>query len=129
MSETYVVICRDDNPVHPEGAVGSYVLATRQVFPSTEAAQGFADTIARSREPLVISGGWSSLRQPGSSLVVEVNLEGLLDRSRALLDKVWTWEGDDELERKAVTAELDEVLSALRGLPGPGTARIERHDR
>lgn len=64
--------------------------------------------------------------KPKSSLVLEVNLEELLTRARALLDKVWTWEGDDETERKAVTAELDEVLSALAGLPTVGKGRVER---
>lgn len=60
--ETYVVICRDDAPAHPEGAVGNYVLATREVFASAEAAQGFADTLARGREPMVVGGDWFHLR-------------------------------------------------------------------
>jgi len=33
---------------------GDYVLATRQVFPNRESAEGYAKTIARSRCPLVI---------------------------------------------------------------------------
>lgn len=51
-----------------------------------------------------------------SSLVLCVDIEKLLSRARTLLDKIYTWDGDDERERSAVVKELDEVLAAMRGI-------------
>lgn len=55
--ETYTVICRDDRlgGLH-------YVLGTRQVFTTEAAAQAYADTIDRSREPIIVPGRWNQLR-------------------------------------------------------------------
>lgn len=61
MTEQYVVICRTDSVADQPGP---YVLATRQVFASREAADHYARVIARSREPIVIEGHWDQLRSP-----------------------------------------------------------------
>ena len=51
-----------------------------------------------------------------SSLVLCVDIERLLSRARTLLDKIFTFDGDDERDRSAVVKELDEVLLAMRGI-------------
>lgn len=41
-----------------------YVLATRQVFFTREAAEAYASTVAQSRVPIVVAGPWGQLRVP-----------------------------------------------------------------
>lgn len=68
--ETFVVICREDStppdPGHSPDCEcvrpGPYTLATRQVFPTREAARAYAEGISPSREPIVVSGDWVGLR-------------------------------------------------------------------
>lgn len=61
--DSCVVICRDDGAPHATGlTVGRYTLATRRAFPTRRAAQDFADTLAPTREPLVVDGAWDQLR-------------------------------------------------------------------
>jgi hypothetical protein len=60
MTETFVVICRDD--ADRDGNPGPYILATRQVFGSAAAAENEAAGIARGREPIVVEGRWAELR-------------------------------------------------------------------
>lgn len=61
--ESYIVICRDDGAPHATGlTVGRYTLATRQAFPTRRAAQTYLETLAPTREPLVVEGFWDQLR-------------------------------------------------------------------
>ena len=62
MPELYIVICRADRT--PEGAPGRYELATRTTFLASDAANGYADGISPSREPIVVSGRFAELRMP-----------------------------------------------------------------
>lgn len=58
----YVVICRGDADPSSEFKHGEYELATRTVFPTKDAALGYARTIAESRQAMVIPGRWAELR-------------------------------------------------------------------
>lgn len=58
----YVVICRDDSEPSNDTAGGPYVLATRTVFPTLEAARSYAAAIAEARQAMVIPGRWAGLR-------------------------------------------------------------------
>lgn len=61
--ESYVVICRDDGAPHATGlTVGQYTLATRQAFATRRLAQTYADTLAPTREALVVEGAWDQIR-------------------------------------------------------------------
>lgn len=62
--DRWVVICRDDKVGR---RTPPYVLATRQVFGSREAAETYAATVHPSRKPLVIEGRWGELRLPPPS--------------------------------------------------------------
>lgn len=57
--DRWIVICRTDKI----GArKGPYVLATRQVFNTENDAKQYSYTISQSREPLIVSGPWRTLR-------------------------------------------------------------------
>lgn len=58
----YVVICRGDADPSSEYKHGEYELATRTVFPTKEAALGYARTVAEGRQAMVIPGRWAGLR-------------------------------------------------------------------
>jgi hypothetical protein len=51
-----------------------------------------------------------------SSLLLEIGFEETLKRARRLLDKVYTWDGDDERQRKQTIEELDALIAAVGGL-------------
>lgn len=59
--DMYIVICRGDYDDYAHRA-GEYVLATRRVFTTREAAAAYADTINHSREALVVAGNFDTLR-------------------------------------------------------------------
>jgi len=58
--DLFIVICRADSD--HAGNPGEYVLATRQVYATREAAQRYADGCAPSRDAIVVSGRWHQLR-------------------------------------------------------------------
>jgi hypothetical protein len=53
--DTYIVICKEQ---------GTYILVTREVFVTKEAAEAYRDTCSPSREALVIPGDFRNLRIP-----------------------------------------------------------------
>lgn len=56
--DTYIVVCRDDRVGRRKGR---YVLATRRIFETSDAAATYAAAIAHAREPLVIAGRFTDL--------------------------------------------------------------------
>jgi hypothetical protein len=67
--DQYIVVCLDsDGDNHT-----SYVLATRQVFMSPIAAARYAQTVASSRNPLVIAGRFTELRFASSTAATLLN--------------------------------------------------------
>ena len=61
MTITYAVICRDDTT--EDGNDGEYTLATRTLFTDRNVAEAYANGINPSRDPIVVSGRWTELRQ------------------------------------------------------------------
>ena len=58
--DQYIVICRDYDP--DVRGRKPYVLVTRQVFATREAATRYRATVAKSRKPIVVAGRWGQLR-------------------------------------------------------------------
>lgn len=54
MNYKYAVICKDDD--------GFYVLATRQYWDNSPDAVAYARTVAQSRVPIVVEGGFDQMR-------------------------------------------------------------------
>lgn len=57
----YIVVCRDDTK--EDGSPGDYTLATRTLFPTPEAADSYASGCSPERQPLVVGGLFTELRQ------------------------------------------------------------------
>lgn len=76
--ESYVVICKDDQ--------GYYTLVTRQAFPNRRAALAYLDTLAKSREPLFVSGLWDQIRFGAP-------------------EKLWVWHDRRKLDRQMTREE------------------------
>lgn len=55
----FIVVCRADR--NADGSPGAYELATRRVFPTSEAAQEYAAGVSESRAPIVVSGDFAAL--------------------------------------------------------------------
>lgn len=60
MSLRFIVIAREDRK--EDNSLGRYILATRRVFYSEEAALGYADSLGQSRDAVVIPGRFHELR-------------------------------------------------------------------